>query len=76
MVFSIDRTKFKTETGKQLYDLLTNIWANDDFIVGILSEVKGDEKRQRMIDLIAKDNIRDPETLVLAASDIADGIEL
>ena len=29
-----------------------------------------------MIDLIAKDNIRDPETLVLAASDIADGIEL
>ena len=26
MVFSIDRTKFKTETGKQLYDLLTKIY--------------------------------------------------
>ena len=52
------------------------IWDNDDFIVGTLSEVKGDKNRQKMIDLITKDNIKDPETLILAASDIADGIEL
>lgn len=76
MKCSIDRTKFKTETGRKLFDLLKKIWDNEDFIVGTLAEVKGDEKRKKMIDLIEKDNIKDPETLILAAGDIADGIEL
>lgn len=76
MTSSIDRTKFKTETGRKLYDLLVKIWDNDDFILGILATVKGDENRQKMINLIEKDGIVDDETLVLAARDIADGIEL
>lgn len=76
MTSSIDRTKFKTDTGRKLYDLLTEIWNNDDFILGILATVKGDENRQKMINLIEKDGIIDDETLVLAARDIADGIEI
>lgn len=76
MTSSIDRTKFKTETGRKLYDLLTEIWNNDDFIIGILATVKGDKKRQQMIDLIEKDDITNDETLVLAALDIANGEEL
>lgn len=73
MTSSIDRNKFKTETGRKLFDLLKNIWDNDDFIVGTMAEVKGDENRQKMIDLIEKEKIKDPEILILAAGDIADG---
>ena len=76
MKCSIDRTKFKTETGRKLFDLLKNIWDDEDFIVGTLSEVKGDEKRQKLIDFIEEENVTDSEIIVLAAGDIADGIEI
>lgn len=76
MKCSIDRTKFKTETGRKLFDLLKNIWDDEDFIVGTLSEVKGDEKRQKLIDFIEEENVTDDEIIVLAAGDIADGIEI
>lgn len=76
MKCSIDRTKFKTETGRKLFDLLKNIWDDEDFIVGTLSEVKGDEKRQKLINFIEEENITDDEIIVLAAGDIADGIEI
>lgn len=76
MKCSIDRTKFKTETGRKLFDLLKNIWDDEDFIVGTLSEVKGDENRQKLIDFIEEDNITDAEIIILASGDIADGIEI
>lgn len=76
MKCSIDRTKFKTETGRKLFDLLKNIWDDEDFIVGTLSEVKGDEKRQKLIDFIEEENVTDDEIIVLAAGDIADGIDI
>ena len=66
----------KTETGRKLFDLLKNIWDDEDFIVGTLSEVKGDEKRQKLINFIEEENITDDEIIVLAAGDIADGIEI
>ena len=68
----IDRAKFKTETGRKLFDLLKKIWDDEDFIVGTLSEVKGDEKRQKLIDFIEKENITDDEIVILAAGDIAE----
>ena len=76
MKCSIDRTKFKTETGRKLFDLLKNVWDDEDFIVGTLSAVKGDEKRQKLIDFIEEENITDDEIIVLASGDIADGIEI
>lgn len=76
MKCSIDRTKFKTETGRKLFDILQNIWDNEDFIVGVLSEVKGDEKRQKLIDFIEEENVTDDEIIVLAAGDIADGVDI
>lgn len=76
MKCSIDRNKFKTETGRKLFDLLKKIWDDEDFIVGTLAEVKGDEKRQKLIDFIEQENITDDEIIVLAAGDIAEGIEI
>ena len=76
MKCSIDRSKFKTETGRKLFDMLKEIWDNEDFIVGTLAEVRGDENRQKLIDFIEEDNITDAEIIILASGDIADGIEI
>ncbi len=76
MKCSIDRTKFKTETGRKLYDMLKKIWNNEHFLIGVLATVKGDEKRQKLIDFIEEENVTDSEIIVLAAGDIADGIEI
>lgn len=73
MTFTIDRTKFKTETGRKLYDLLVKIGDYDDFVIGVLCEVKGDEKRQKLIDIIERENITDEETVAMLAGDIANG---
>lgn len=76
MNFTIDRDKFKTETGKKLYDMLKKIWNNEHFLIGVLATIKGDEKRQKLIDFIEQENIMDDEIIVLAAGDIAEGIEI
>lgn len=76
MTFILDRTKFKTEIGRKLYDLLKNIWDNDDFIIGVMAEVKGDEKRQKLINWIEKNGITDDELIVLLAGDISNGLEV
>ncbi len=73
MIFTIDREKFKTETGKKLYDLLKKIWNDNDFIGGVMANVKGDINRQKLIDLIEEDGINDSDTIILASLDIAEG---
>nr|DAJ86664.1 MAG TPA: hypothetical protein [Caudoviricetes sp.] len=49
MGFMIDRSKFKTELGRVLYDRLKNIWDDADFIGGVLVSVKGDEKKKKLM---------------------------
>ena len=76
MNFTIDRDKFKTETGKKLYDMLKKIWNNEHFLIGVLATVKGDEKRQKLIDFIEEENEMDSDVITLASLDIAEGIEI
>ncbi len=72
MSFTIDREKFKTEKGKQLYDMLKKIWADDEWICGVIIELKGDEKKQKMIDIL-EDGETDRSQIVLIAMDIRNG---
>ena len=73
-MISIDREKFKTETGKKLYDILVDTVKHTESIYGILSRLQGDEKRQKLIDLIEKEDLTDSDTIILASIDIADGL--
>lgn len=75
-MISIDRNKFKTETGKKLYDLLVDTVKHTESIYGILSRLQGDEKRQKLIDFIEKEHETDSDVIILASLDIADGIEI
>lgn len=81
----IDREKFKTETGKKLYDMLKKVWDNEHWLIGVLANVKGDEKKQKLIDAIENDFAdfefedditENSDKIILLSMDIADGIEL
>lgn len=50
MSFLIDRTKFKTELGKKTYDKLVSISNDTNFLISILYEVKGDERKKDLLD--------------------------
>ena len=60
MNYIVDREKFKTETGKKLYDMLVDIWDNNNFLLGILTTVKGDENRKKLIKAL-ENNLEDYE---------------
>lgn len=50
----INREKFKTELGKQVYDILKPISPHEDWLFLMLMLTKGDEKKQILLDFIAK----------------------
>lgn len=72
----ISREEVPTATGKKLYDLLLKSWDDPEFIYCTLSTLRGDKNKQKLIDLIEQENITDSDTIILAADDIAEGIEL
>jgi hypothetical protein len=52
MTSTINRNNFKTDIGKELYDLLVQIMPREDYIYFVLSLAKGDENRKKVIDFI------------------------
>ena len=66
----------KTQIGEELFDLLKNIWNDEHFIIGVLAGLKTDEQKQKLINLIEKENETDSDVIILAALDIAEGIEV
>lgn len=75
-MISIKREEIPTETGKKLYDLLKDIWDDQEFIFGTLLELKGDEKKQKLIDFIEKEKVTSSDIVISASMDIADGLEI
>jgi hypothetical protein len=72
---TIKREKFKTETGKKLFDMLLKIKDDDNFLKGVLCNLVGDEKKQKMIDILEnKDyDTDDLDQLVYISIDIDRG---
>lgn len=48
----LKRDKFKTETGKQLFDVLINIAPNLDELYMLFAMVRGDKDRKTLLDYI------------------------
>ncbi len=72
---TIKREKFKTETGKKLFDMLLKIKDDDSFLKGVLCNLVGDEKKQKMINILENEEIDydDLDQLVYIAMDIDRG---
>lgn len=62
----------KTQISKTLAQMLTNLWDDDDFIIGVLGVLKSDEQKQKMIDIL-EDGEDDTDQITLLTLDIADG---
>ena len=73
MKYEVDRTKL-TKVGCKLYDMLVALNAYEEFPLGVLCFLKGDEKRQKLIDIIERDNITDDEEIISIVDDINDGL--
>ncbi len=54
MTFTIDRNKFKTEMGKKLYDRLSQISEDINFLAGVFFDLPGDERKKKFMDLLDK----------------------
>ncbi len=68
--------KSQTDIGRKLVKILTDIWDDKAFILGCLVDLPDDKKKQTLIDFINDENITDSDTVIYAAMDIADGIEI
>jgi len=64
--FTIDRNKFKTDTGKKLYDMLKNLNIDDNFIISIMNNALGDKKRKQIIKYIEQGITEDCRLLEIA----------
>lgn len=63
MTYIIKREKFKTELGKKVYDRLVAILDDDNFIMGVLCEIMGDEKKKEFLEYLDKTGETDPEKI-------------
>ena len=64
-----------TETAKKLYELLKNIREDENFLLGVLSQLDTDEQRQILIEEL-ENGLDDCGIIILMAGDIADGLEV
>ncbi len=54
MAYTIDRNKFKTELGKLTYDRLLKISDDTEFLLSVLIDIRGDERKQDLLDWLDK----------------------
>lgn len=70
-MISIKREDVPTETGRKLYDLLYDSWDDPEFIYGTLLALKGDKKKQKLIDAI-ESGLNDSDDIIMKSIEIAE----
>ena len=55
-----------SEISKKLYDILNEIWQNDEFIFGVITDLKNEEKQSKMIKLL-ENGLKDTDEINLHA---------
>jgi U3 small nucleolar RNA-associated protein 14 len=68
-------TYIPTQTAKKLLELLKNIQDDENFIIGVLSQLDTDEQRKILIEEL-ENGLDDEGVIILMAGDIADGLEV
>ncbi len=60
-----------SDTEKQLLELLSTIWNNPDFIVGVLNSLKDDDERKEVIEFVENNDDVTSEQIDLLSLDIS-----
>ena len=50
---------------KKLYNMLKKIWDNEDFLLFRLLDLKTDEKKQKMIDILEETGLTDTDEIIV-----------
>lgn len=64
MTYTINREKFKTEKGKILYDKLLEISEDTNFLVSVLIDVQGDERKTDLLNWLANNKSADADDVL------------
>lgn len=64
MTYIVKRDKFQTDMGRKLYDRLVEISDNDDFILAVLVETQGDEKKKEFLEYLDKSGVNNPNEIL------------
>lgn len=67
--------QINSDVAVDLYNTLINIWADDEFILGIFLDLEGDEKKQKMIEIL-NSGLTDTDEIILMGIAIRDNITL
>ena len=65
MTIIVYKEKMATELGKYLYDQLVKISDNNDFLLGVLLLVKGDERKKKLLKIMSENKNKLCEQYVL-----------
>lgn len=60
-----------TETEKQLVELLSEIWNNNEFIIGVLNSLENDDERKEVIEFIESNEDVTTEQIDLLSLEIS-----
>ena len=74
MTITVYRDKMCTELGKYLYDQLIKISDDNNFLLGVLLLVKGDEKKKKLLKIMSEnENLLCEQYILLKAVAIRQG---
>lgn len=54
-----------TPTAKKFYNMMKEIWDEENFLVGRLLDLKTDEKKQKMIDILEETGLTDTDEIIV-----------
>ena len=74
---SIDIQEFikkntSTPIAKKFYNMLKEIWDEENFLISMLLDLKTDEKKQKMIDLLEETSLTDTDEIIVHCMAIRD----
>ena len=78
---SIDIQEFikkntSTPIAKKFYNMLKEIWDEENFLISMLLDLKTDEKKQKMIDLLEETGLTDTDEIILHCKAIRDNTDV
>ena len=78
---SIDIQEFikkntSTPIAKKFYNMLKEIWDEENFLISMLLDLKTDEKKQKMIDLLEETGLTDTDEIIVHCMAIRDNTDV
>ena len=65
-----------TPIAKKFYNMLKEIWDEENFLISMLLDLKTDEKKQKMMDLLEETGLTDTDEIILHCMAIRDNTDV